>query len=196
MTISINDAICEKYNLTLGELLSILLIKETPNLSELFKALEERGAVIKDVFGNYMITQRWDDIASSVLLDSDKNFQPQERLDKLASKLMDIFPKGKKEGTCHYFRGNKKDNLLRLKKFFKIYGKYSDEEILNAAKRYVESFNGNYTYMRILKYFIWKDDVKLDSEGSKYVDHTSDLANWIENKENIIHSNDWTSNLI
>jgi hypothetical protein len=50
--------------------------------------------------------------------------------------------------------------------------------------------------MRILKYFIWKDEVKTDSEGKRYVDEVSDLANWIENagqEDNL--SSDWTSTL-
>ena len=109
---------------------------------------------------------------------------------------MEIFPKGKKEGTCHYFKGNKKDNVLKLKKFFKLYGKYTDQQILNAARNYVASFNGNYAYMRILKYFIWKDEIKVNSEGTRYVEEVSDLANLIENAghEDTLR-NDWTVEL-
>lgn len=196
MTISINDEVCEKYSLNTTELFALLLIKSCDNLSSLFESLESKKIIVKDVFGGYMVTQRWDDVASSILLDSDKNRQSPERIEQLAIKLMEIFPKEKKAGTCHYFRGNKKDNILRLKKFFKLYGKYTDEQILNAARNYVASFNGNYSYMRILKYFIWKDDVKMDTEGKRYVDEVSDLANWIENDscENNANS-DWTVTL-
>lgn len=193
MTISINDEVCEKYSLNTTELFALLLIKSCDNLSSLFESLESKKIIVKDVFGGYMVTQRWDDVASSILLDSDKNRQSPERIEQLAIKLMEIFPKEKKAGTCHYFRGNKKDNILRLKKFFKLYGKYTDEQILNAARNYVASFNGNYSYMRILKYFIWKDDVKMDTEGKRYVDEVSDLANWIENEDHENNSNnDWT----
>ena len=137
-----------------------------------------------------------DDVASSILLDSEKTCQSQEKLEDLAVKLMEIFPKGKKEGTCHYFKGNKKDNILKLKKFFKLYGKYTDQQILDAARNYVASFNGNYAYMRILKYFIWKDEIKVNSEGTRYVEEVSDLANWIENAghEDTLR-NDWTVEL-
>lgn len=196
MTISINDEVCEKYSLNTTELFALLLIKSCDNLSSLFESLESKKIIVKDVFGGYMVTQRWDDVASSILLDSDKNRQSPERIEQLAIKLMEIFPKEKKAGTCHYFRGNKKDNILRLKKFFKLYGKYTDEQILNAARNYVASFNGNYSYMRILKYFIWKDDVKMDTEGKRYVDEVSDLANWIENEDHENSSNnDWTVTL-
>lgn len=196
MTISINDEVCEKYSLNTTELFALLLIKSCDNLSSLFESLESKKIIVKDMFGGYMVTQRWDDVASSILLDSDKNRQSPERIENLAAKLMEIFPKQKKLGTCHYFRGNKKDIVLKLKKFFKIYGKFSDEQILNAARSYVQSFNGNYSYMRILKYFIWKDEVKINSDGEKYVDEVSDLASWIENEgqeENL--RNEWTSTL-
>lgn len=196
MTISINENICKENGLDISELLAILLIKSCNDLSALLKSLEDRKIIVKDMFRGYMITQRWDDVASSILLDSDKDRQSPERIENLAAKLMEIFPKQKKLGTCHYFRGNKKDIVLKLKKFFKIYGKFSDEQILSAARSYVQSFNGNYSYMRILKYFIWKDEVKVNSDGERYVDEVSDLASWIENEgqeENL--TNDWTSTL-
>lgn len=196
MTVSINEEICKKNGLNISELLAILLIKTCEDLPKLFKSLEDRKIVVKDMFDGYMITQRWDDVASSILLDSDKNHQSPERLENLVVKLMEQFPKEKKAGTCHYFRGNKKDNILRLKKFFKLYGKYTDQQIIDAAKRYVSSFNGNYSYMRVLKYFIWKDDVKTDADGNRYVDEVSDLANWIENAgQEDSMSSDWTSTL-
>ena len=197
MTISINDEVCYKYGLKEEELLVLLLVKSGVYIPTILDNLEKEGKIIKDMFGNYMITQKWDDITSSVILDSDKEAQPEDKLEDLALKLAAIFPKEKKAGTCHYFRGNRKDNVLKLKKFFKLYGnKYTEEQILKAAKSYVDSFNGNYQYMRILKYFIWKDEVKINAEGKRYVEETSDLASWIENEgqeDNL--RNDWTSTL-
>ena len=123
--------------------------------------MESKEAIVSDVSDGYLVTQRWEDVASSILLDSDTDRQSPDRIANLATKLMEIFPKEKKSGTNHYFRGNTKDITLKLKKFFKLYGnKYSDEQVLSAAQAYVSSFNGNYTYMRILKYFIWKDEKK------------------------------------
>lgn len=196
MNISISEDICKKNSLELEEVLAILLIKTGTDIPKLFAKLEEEKKVVKDIFNNYLVTQRWDDVTSTILLDSDKEKQSPERLENLAIQLAEIFPKEKKTGTCHYFRGNKKDTILRLKKFFKRYGKYTDQQILDAARKYVASFNGDYTYMRVLKYFIWKDEKKLDAEGNKYVDETSDLSNWIENEgsEDKL-SNDWTSTL-
>lgn len=190
MNIAINEDICKKYGLRLPELLLILSIK-LEDIRTTMSSLESKQAVIKDMFEGYLVTQRWDDIASNILLDSDKENQSPDRIVNLASKLMEIFPKEKKAGTNHYFRGNLKDTSLKLKKFFKLYGnKYSDEQILNAAKAYVSSFNGNYTYMRILKYFLWKDDKKLGEDGKYYIEETSDLATWIENAGST-NNQDW-----
>lgn len=196
MDININEEICKKYGLDVSEVLAVLLIKTCNDIPKLFSILEEKKIVVRDLLQGYMVTQRWDDVVSTILLDSDVKAPSPDRLENLATQLMEIFPKQKKLGTCHYFRGNRKDIILRLKKFFKLYGKYTDEQIVTAAKKYVESFNGDYSYMRILKYFIWKDEVKINSEGDRYVDEVSDLANWIENagQEDDLR-NDWTSSL-
>lgn len=196
MKVTISDEVCKKNGLETDEVLALLLVKTGTDIPKLFEALIEKKVLVKDIFGGYMVTQRWDDVVSTIILDSDRDKQTPERLENLAIKLAEIFPREKKVGTCHYFRGNKKDNILRLKKFFKLYGHYTDDQILDAARRYVASFNGNYTYMRVLKYFIWKDAVKQDAEGKGYVDETSDLANWIENKGQVNSTNtDWTSTL-
>lgn len=196
MDININEEICKKYGLDVSEVLAVLLIKTCNDIPKLFSILEEKEIVVRDLLQGYMVTQRWDDVVSTILLDSDVKAPSPDRLENLATQLMEIFPKQKKLGTCHYFRGNRKDIILRLKKFFKLYGKYTDEQIVAAAKKYVESFNGDYSYMRILKYFIWKDEVKINSEGDRYVDEVSDLANWIENagqEEDL--RNDWATTL-
>ena len=196
MNININEEICKKYGLDVSEVLAVLLVKTCNDIPKLFSILEEKEIVVRDLLQGYMVTQRWDDVVSTILLDSDVKAPSPDRLENLATQLMEIFPKQKKLGTCHYFRGNRKDIILRLKKFFKLYGKYTDEQIVTAAKKYVESFNGDYSYMRILKYFIWKDEVKINSEGDRYVDEVSDLANWIENagqEEDL--RNDWATTL-
>ena len=196
MKYTIDEKICKDNELNLEEVFATLLVKLCDNIPVLFSSLENRKIIKKDVFNNYLVTQRWDDVISTILLDSDKNHQSSDRIENLALKLMSIFPKEKKAGTCHYFRGNKKDIMLRLKKFFKLYGKYSDEDIIEAAEKYVSSFNGNYNYMRILKYFIWKDEVKINAEGVRYIDENSDLANWIENKNSADSlSTNWTATL-
>ena len=108
-----------------------------------------------------------------------------------------MFPKGIKTGNAAW-RGNVREITLRLQKFFKLYGnKWTDEEIIEATQRYIEHFKGDFTYMRILKYFIMKSERKMDEEGNSHIEDISELATWLENGEDIDEEEtDWTSKLV
>ena len=73
--------------------------------------------------------------------------------------------------------------------FFKKYGAdYTDEQIIQATKSYVESFNGDYRFMRVLKYFIFKEEKGADG----MVESTSDLINRIDNAgQEDTENNNW-----
>lgn len=198
MNYVINEDICKKKGMDLPSLLAVLLVKTGVNITELFNDLVNKEVLVKDMFSEgFLVTQRWDSTCSDILLSADTSVPSDEQLLPLVDTLMSIFPSGKKEGTSLYWKGNRKDNKERLQKFFKLYGnKYSDEQIIHAAKKYVESFNGQYTYMRALKYFIWKDEMKMGSDGRKYIEEVSDLASYIENagQEDDL-KRDWTSTI-
>lgn len=195
MTITIDEEVCKNWGLTMPEVLAIVLVKTGADIPMLFANLEDKKALVKDIFNKYLVTLGYDERVASVLLDSDKDRQPQDRIELLAGQMMELFPALKKAGSYQYFRGNKKDITLRLKKFFKLYGnKFSNDQILDATKKYVESFNGNYTYMRVLKYFIWKDEKRVNSDGVGYVDEVSDLASYIENDGKEFNK-EWTANI-
>lgn len=201
MKIVIDEEVCKKVGLALPEVLAVVLVKTGVDIGELFKELQQKQVLVTQntLMGKtIMVTQRWDDAVSDILLSSDTSVPGEDRIERLASTLTQIFPQGRKDGTNTYWRGNIKDTKLKLKKFFKLYGtKYSDEQIINATRKYVESFNGNYAYMRVLKYFIWKDVRKQDSEGRFYIEEVSDLATLIENAghEEVLRD-DWTSTTI
>ena len=182
---------CEKEGLSLAAVLAGMIILSDIDLEKLKLEITKEGILVKKE-GEILITATGRDRVHRVLLSSDKTLPPEDQIETLAIKLMEIFPKGKKEGTSVYWKGNKKDTKLRLQKFFKLYGNtYSHEQILDAAKQYVESFNGNYTYMRALKYFIWKDERKTDSDGHMYIEEVSDLASYIENAGQESETSDW-----
>lgn len=143
------------------------------------------------------LTEQGRELFENIFLDSELGGVP-DRFEVLAQKLMEVFPKGKQPGGKYFFRGNVKDVSLKLKKFFKKYGStYTDDQIIDAAKRYVASFNGNYTYMRLLKYFIWKMVPKVGNDGVTYMDEVSELADYISNEtDNTANSEDWTVNLV
>jgi hypothetical protein len=111
---------------------------------------------------------------------------------ELARELKNVFPQGKKEGLNYYWTESPILIAKRLKVFFKKYGEnYSYEEILNSAKKYVESFNGQYRLMQLLKYFIFKDKKGIDGN----IENESQLLNFLENKDQEDLNDEWTSEL-
>ena len=201
MNFIIDEEACKKVKLSIPETLMILLVKTGVNLEELLKTMKEKQMLVEEhtLMGKtLLVTQRWNDLCESALLSADSAIPKGDRLNKLAKSLMDCFPEGKKEGTSQYWRGNIRDVTLKLQKFFKLYGnKYSDEQIISAAQRYVTSYNGKYQYMRVLKFFICKNERKMDSEGVGYIEEVSDLAAYIENEgqeKNL--KDDWMSTMV
>ena len=201
MKITIDEDACKKVKLSLPEVLMITLVKTGVNIETLLKQMKEKQILIEEhtLLGtNLLVTQRWSDLSDKALLSADKSVPDNKRLENLAKSLMEVFPAGKKEGTSQYWKGNLRDNTLRLAKFFKLYGdKYTDEQMIEAAKNYVSSHNGKYQYMRVLKYFIWKDTRKVNSEGEGYIEEVSDLAAFIENaKDEKNLKDDWMSTMV
>lgn len=201
MKFTIDEEAFKKVKLSIPEALMILIIKTGVDLKELLKSMLDKQMIIEEhtLIGNsLLVTQRWSDLCDSAILSADDTIPKGDRLNALAKSLMDIFPEGKKEGTSQYWRGNIRDVTLKLQKFFKLYGnKYTDDQILSAAKNYINSHNGDYRFMRVLKYFICKNERKIDSEGVGYVEEVSDLAAYIENAghENELKS-DWMSTMV
>ena len=201
MKITIDEDDCKKVKLSLPEVLMITLVKTGVNIETLLKQMKEKQILVEEhtLLGtNLLVTQRWSDLSDKALLSADKSVPDNKRLENLAKSLMEVFPAGKKEGTSQYWKGNLRDNTLRLAKFFKLYGdKYTDEQMIEAAKNYVSSHNGKYQYMRVLKYFIWKDTRKVNSEGEGYIEEVSDLAAFIENaKDEKNLKDDWMSTMV
>lgn len=201
MKITIDEDACKKVKLSLQEVLMITLVKTGVNIETLLKQMKEKQILVEEptLLGtNLLVTQRWSDLSDKALLSADKSVPDNKRLENLAKSLMEVFPAGKKEGTSQYWKGNLRDNTLRLAKFFKLYGdKYTDEQMIEAAKNYVSSYNGKYQYMRVLKYFIWKDTRKVNFEGEGYIEEVSDLAAFIENaKDEKNLKDDWMSTMV
>lgn len=181
MKYCIDESVAKKHHLSAEELFGLLFLKLCSKPHLIIPKMLNRELIVQDELGNYTLTQHWDDEVQKILLESDNEVPKDNDLNWLVGQLREIFPKGIKTGSAAW-RGNRREITLRLQKFFKIYeNTYSDDEIINATKRYVESFNGNYTYMRILKYFILKDEVKIAEDGSRYVEQVSELANFLEN---------------
>ena len=198
MTICLSKEGCQKNNISLAEALLMLAIHNNADLDAAQKELIKKGYITADrddLFQQvgWRLTNKGTEVIDSVIVDSDKKQEPNDRLVQLATRLKGIFPKGKKDGTNYYWADGVVLIVRRLKLFFKKYGNtYTDEQIIQATSKYVEGFNGNYTYMRLLKYFIFKEKVGAAGE----VEGDSELISYIENfgQEDTL-SRDWNTEL-
>ena len=197
-TICLNKKAAQQNGITIDEALLMLVIHNKANLDRAEKALIQKGLITAERDGlfqqvGWRLTNKGTEVLDSVIMDSDKEQEPQDRLIQLATRLKEIFPKGKKDGTNYYWTEGVALIVRRLKLFFRKYGnKFTDEQIIQAAEKYVQGFNGNYRYMRLLKYFIFKEEVGANGE----VEGGSELINYIENagqEENL--RDDWATTL-
>ena len=197
-TICLNKKATQQNGITIDEALLMLVIHNKVNLESAEKALIQKGLITaerNDLFQQvgWRLTNKGTEVLDSVIMDSDKEQEPQDRLIQLATRLKEIFPKGKKDGTNYYWTEGVALIVRRLKLFFRKYGnKFTDEQIIQAAEKYVQGFNGSYRYMRLLKYFIFKEEVGANGE----VEGSSELINYIENagqEENL--RDDWATTL-
>lgn len=197
-TICLNKKAAQQNGMTIDEALLMLIIHNKINLEKAEEALIQKGFITaerNDLFQQvgWRLTNKGTEVLDSVIMDSDKEQEPQDRLIQLATRLKEIFPKGKKDGTNYYWADGVALIVRRLKLFFKKYGnKFTDEQIIQATEKYVQGFNGNYQYMRLLKYFIFKEKIGANGE----VEGDSELINYIENagqEENL--RDDWATTL-
>lgn len=110
----------------------------------------------------------------------------------LADKLRELFPTGRKPGTQLQWRDSTKVIAQRLKAFTKKFDiHFTDEQAINATKKYISGFNGNYQFMQVLKYFIMKANTE---DGTSTMN--SQLLSYMDNagQEDQL-SNDWVSTL-
>lgn len=180
MKVIIDENACVKKQLTMQEVMLALCIRKG-NWEEALQNMVNRGILLQ-VGGKYLIAKQWSDAVDEII-SSSSNSQSDERLLELAVKMRECFPEGKMPGTPYYYRCNNSEVIKKMKKFFLQYGNYSDEEIIDACKRFVASFNGNYRYLPLVKYFIYKMKDEKDEEGNVHKVEHSPLADYLENKE-------------
>lgn len=199
MKLTIDEKVCAKHKLSLNEVLTVLVAGRTEDFQKTLDDLVKREVLVYQD-NKYFVTQHWNDEIEDILADSIKPSEiTEERLRNLATKMRDAYqsnaaedilnvPKKLSSSGDHY-RSSTAEVMNRLKKFFNDFGDYSDEDILDAEKRYLKSFRGNYQYLKLLKYFIWKKDSDFP---------TSLLADFLENKDDdasVSAAEDWTSNI-
>lgn len=198
MTFTINGDIIRKH-MSVESFFYLLPIyfKKQMNKETLEELKRKFLIIISEVdFNGYPIDPKLTNDAikaiESIFLDSEnqQNNASEDRFTILAEKLREIFPTGKKPGTNLYWRESISLLPHRLKIFIKKFGDFTDDQIINAAKNYISSFNGDYSYMQILKYFIYKNVNDGDT-----IEIKSQLLNYIENEDSEEVNQNWTSEL-
>lgn len=184
-------------DIPIGELLYLLMLYLDSNIDdEGLKDLHHRGYLLQHEsthIPKYTITREGIELVEQVLLNSEYkgNDITEDRFEKLARAMRELFPEGRKPGTNYKWRDSNAIIAKKLKALVKKYGNiFTDEEAIEATKKYIESFNGDYRYMQLLKYFISKKKI-IDGE----TEETSQLLSFIENKEDESLNNNWTAEL-
>ena len=194
----IDTEILKREGIRLDEALYLLSVyKKRPiNFNTVQKAkIENKILKFENPRDPTKITPKGQSIIESILAKSKIHVSSDnlERYKALADKMREIYPKGLKPGTNYQWRDSTAiiaDRLIKLVAKYSI--EFTDEEAIDATKRYVTSFNGNYKYMQILKYFISKQK---PVEGAP-AEQNSQFLSFLQNKENIIENQDWTANLV
>lgn len=166
---------------------------DRPYTYDTFDVASKQGLITYNHLDRYnlpiqpKLTREGVELVESIFLNSefkgDKGIDT-DRYDELADKLRELYPKGRKEGTSYLWRDSHAKIANKLRTLVKKYNfKFTDEQAINATKRYIESFNGNYSYMQLLKYFILKKDKDTGEENSQ-------LMSYIENEDCTDAAND------
>ena len=204
MKIIIDTDKCKELGITLDEAFYLLaLYSKNPIRLETFQQITSHGLMEYQMLRNGFpalcsISEKGIEVAESLLLDSefneksiDSNGKSEDRFNILADKLRALFPKGRKEGTNLQWRDSTAIISKRLKIIVKKYGiTFTDEEAIDATKRYIESFNGDYRFMQVLMYFIFKNEIV---NGVR--EERSQFMSYLQNKEDVIN-NDWSHELV
>lgn len=148
--------------------------------SNTFQDVCARGLIEFDGFDlkrepiNARLTQTGMDLIESIFLNSEFHLpnSEEDRFDKLAKKMQEVFPEGRKPGTKLMWRDSQPIIAKRLKAIVKKYkAAFTDEQAIEATKKYVESFNGDYQFMQVLKYFISKRNLTTGDETSQFLSY-------------------------
>lgn len=197
MKFTIDEEILNKYDLSVGDFMILYLGMKSLNIKSIIESLVARGLADKNLFseGNIVVSNKVKDILSTIVIESDKNvLNKDEEFIELANELRDLYPAGRKEGTTYMWRGTTAEIVKKLKTLVVKYGyTFTKDQVINATKEYINSFNGNYKRMRLLKYFILKSERDADDN----INVISELMSLIENagQENS-QREDWMSTMV
>nr|DAI45618.1 MAG TPA: hypothetical protein [Bacteriophage sp.] len=179
---TIDSEVLEKYNLSMNEFILLLFLARGGNVEKCIDSLLAKKWADKNIFNQDQVVLNLEtkETVQTILLDSDTLVNgKQGDFESLANQLREIFPKGNKAGTNYNWRGSTAEIARKLKNLVVKYGcRFTEEEAIKATKAYVASFNGDYKYMKLLKYFLLKTPINNNGD----VEIESDFMTYLENK--------------
>ncbi len=194
---TIDQTILDKYNLSIEEFMVLYLNAKEIDIKQCTESIVAKGLADHNLFkdNNIVVSGRIKDLLTTILIDSDKDvIDKDSEFINLANELRELYPAGRKEGTNYMWRGTTAEVAKKLKTLVVKYRySFTREQVIKATKEYINSFNGNYKRMRLLKYFILKSEKDADDN----INVTSELMTLIENEgqENRVRE-DWEATLI
>lgn len=195
LTINIDDKELDKLNLSKADLMLLLYFTYKDReiyLQESCTKLHTRNYLISNVSNptiiDYNLNPGTMDILEQLIT---SNIKPKSLdLKNLAIKLKDMFPKGKKPGTSQYWTEGISLIETRLKLFIRKFGEFKEEDIIKATQNYLDEMENN-PYMRTLKYFIFKNEIK-----NNIIEETSELYTYITHLNETETNNPFKSKMI
>ena len=189
MRYTIDDAILSKYNLTEEEFIALVVSFRDLDIQRGNANLIAKGIADRNIYDKtkIVLSDNTKNMISSIIVDSDKEIinRKEEILD-VAESLRELYPKGKKPGTTYMWKDSNTIIAQKLKTLVVKFGyKSTKEQAIEATRRYIESFRGDYRYMQLLKYFILKTDRstgEIRSDFMSYIDNENQgevNSNWL-----------------
>lgn len=189
----INGIAVLEQGLSIKESLVLLHIIYGSDIGNTLQSLYDKGLITStDYEHGINFTEKGNEVVSAITKETVES--KDSRFVKLAEKMKELYPTGRKEGTSYMWRGNTNEIVKKLKTLKDKYSfEFTDEQALIATKEYVESFNGDYRFMQLLKYFV----LKAVRDGDGNVEIKSELMTRIENAgQEEAARQDWMTTLV
>ena len=197
MKITIDQTVLDKYNITLEEFMILYLNAKETDINKCYESLVSKGLADLNLYkeNSLVVSGKVQDLIATIIIDSDKSvINKDEEFIELAKEMQALYPAGRKDGTNYLWRGTSAEIAKKLKTLIVKYKyTFTKEQVLKATKEYINSFNGNYKKMRLLKYFILKSERDADDN----INVISELMTLIENEgQTDTHRDDWISTMV
>ena len=189
MRYTIDDAILSKYNLTEEEFIALVVSFRDLDIQRGNDNLVAKGIADRNIYDKtkIVLSNNTKNMIGSIIVDSDKEtINREEEFLDVAQSLRELYPKGKKPGTTYMWKDSNTIIAQKLKTLVVKFGyKFTKEQAIEATRRYIESFRGDYRDMQLLKYFILKTDRstgEIRSDFMSYIDNENQgevNSNWL-----------------